>query len=74
MYLEGMGVLSLLTCKTGHFVGLKFMSQASSNSSSLQRSSCNVFASDKLLIHKYKAVLSANSPTLDLTCSGRSFM
>ena len=38
------------------------------------RSSCKAFASDKLLIHKYMAVSSAKTLTLDLICSGRSFM
>ena len=56
-------------------MGFKFISQAFSHSSSLQRSSCKMFASGKLLIHKYMAVSSANSLTLDLTCrSGRSLM
>ena len=50
------------------------MSQASSHFSSLQRSSCKMFASNILLMQRYIAVSSAKSLTLDLKCSGRSFM
>ena len=39
-YLEGIGVFNLVTCNTWYFEGLKFMFQASSHLSSLQRSSC----------------------------------
>ena len=50
------------------------MSKASSHFSSLQRFSCKMFDSNMLLMQRYMAVSSAKSLTLDLTCSGRSFM
>ena len=45
-----------------------------SHCSSLRRSACKIFASDRELMQRYIAVSSAKSLTLDLTCSERSFM
>ena len=70
---EGMGFLSQVTCKNGHFELLKLMSQTSSHCPSLRRSSCRIFTSDREIIHRYKAVPS-NNRTLYLTCSGSSFI
>ena len=50
------------------------MSQSSSHCSSLRRSSCRMFASDRELIQRFMTVSSAKSLTLDLTCFGMSFM
>ena len=50
------------------------ISHSFSHCSSIMRSSCKMFASDRELIHKYMAVSSAKSLTLDITFSGRSFM
>ena len=69
-----MGVFDLVTCRTWHFAGLKFIPQDFSRWSSLERSSCRMFASDNELIARYMAVSSAKSLTLDRTCSGRSLM
>ena len=59
-----MGVFDLVTCRTWHFAGLKFISQDLSHCSSLERSSCRIFASDNELIARYMAVSSAKSLTL----------
>ena len=59
-----MGVLSLVTCKTWHFEGLRFMSKSSSHCLSLMRPSCKMFASDRELMHRYMAVSSENNRSL----------
>ena len=69
-----MGVFDLVTCRTLHFAGLKFISQVFSHCSSLERSSCRMFASDNELIARYMVVSLAKSLTVDCTCSGRSLM
>ena len=69
-----MGVFDLVTCRTWQFAGLKFIPQDFSHCSSLEKSSCRMFASDNELIARYMVVLSAESLTLDRTCSGRSLM
>ena len=73
-YLDRMGCFNLVTCRTWHFAGLKFISQDFSHRSSLGRSSCRMFASDNQLIARYMAVSSAKSLTLDCTCSGTSLI
>ena len=67
-----MGVFDLVTCRTLHFAGLKFIAKDFSYCSSLERSSRRMFASDNELIARYMS--SAKSLTLDPTCSGRSFI
>ena len=57
--MERMGVSCLVTCKTWHFEGLRFMSQSSSHCLSLRRPS-----SDRELMHRYMAVSSANNRSL----------
>ena len=69
-----MGVFDLVTCRIWHFAGLKFISQDFSYCSSLERSSCRMFASDNELIARYMAVSSAKSLTLDRTCFIRSLI
>ena len=54
--------------------GLKLMSHHYSHFSRVKRSFCRVIDSPSELIARYMAVLSAESLTLDLTWSGRSFM
>ena len=71
---DGMEVFDLVGCRTWHFAGLKFISQDFFHCSSLERSSCRMFASDNELISSYMAVLSGKSLTLVRTCSGRSLM
>ena len=65
---------NLVTGRTWHFAGLKFISQDFSHCSSLERSSCRMFASDNELIARYMAVSAAKSLTPDRTCSGRSLI
>ena len=72
--MKGIGALSLVTCRTLHFVGLKLIPHSFSDCSSTIRSSCKMFASDRELIHKYMAVSSTKGMTLDLTFSSRSFL
>ena len=73
MYLVWMGHLALVICRFWHLDGLKLMSHRCSHLSRVQRSFCRVIESPSELIAKYMAVSSANSLTLDLTWSGRSF-
>ena len=53
---------------------LYIISHIFSHCSRLARSVCRISLSVVELIARYKAVSSAKSLTLDLTCSGRSFM
>ena len=59
---------------TWHLEGLKLMSQSFSQFSRISRSFCRISESACLSRARYMAVSSANNRTLDLTCSGRSFM
>ena len=72
--LDGMGVFDLVTCRTWHFAGLKFISQDFSHCSSLEKSSYRMFASDNELMARHMAVSSAKSLTLDRTFSERSLI
>ena len=74
MYLVLRGFAFFVIWRTWHLEGLNCISHIFSNCSRLARSVCRTSLSVVELIARYKAVSSAKSLTLDLTCSGRSFM
>ena len=68
------GLTFLVKWRTWHLEGLNCVSHIFSHCSRHVRSVCMPWSSVVELIAKYMAVSSAESLTLDLTCSCRSFM
>ena len=67
--------LSLVTCRTWHFDGLKSIYQDFSQSSSLPSSSCNMLASDmNLWEDTCIGCIVCEESDFNLTCSLRSFI
>ena len=74
MYVVFRGFTFLVMWRTLHLEGLNCISHIFSHCSGHARSVCRTWPSLVELIAGYMAVSSAMSLTLDLTCSGRSFM
>ena len=74
MYLVFSGLTFLVMWRTWHLEGLNCIFHIFSHCSRHARSVCRTWPSVVELIARYMAVSSAKSLTLDLTCSGRSFM
>ena len=74
MYLVFRGLSFLVMRRTWYLEGLNCISHIFSYCSRHARSVCMTWPSVVELIARYMAVSSAKRLTLDLTCSGRSFM
>ena len=74
IYLVWMGHLALVICRTWHLDGLNLLPHRCSYLSVVSRSFCRVIDSPSELIARYMVVSSAESQSLDLTWSGRSFI
>ena len=74
MYLVFKGLSFFVIWRTWHLEGLNCISYIFSHCSRHAWSVCRTSLSVVELIGRYKAMSSEKSLTLDLTCSGRSFM